>query len=72
MLPAVAMDMCEVTVVALTPVVKADPDAAKAGHVTAAVGRLLRQLSPARRRQAVRIWLFMLAGALAEMLSFRS
>lgn len=71
-LPTVApdsMDMREVTLVTLTPVVKADPDAVKAGHVTAAVVRLLRHLSAARRRQAVRIWLFMLTGAFAEMLS---
>jgi ATP-binding cassette subfamily B protein len=56
-------------VVALTAPVKADLSAAKASHVTAAVGRLLRHLSSSRRRQAVRIWLFMLVGALAEMLS---
>jgi ABC-type bacteriocin/lantibiotic exporter with double-glycine peptidase domain len=57
------------TFVPLTPVVKVGPSAARASHVSAAVSRLLRQLSPARRRQAVRIWLFMLVGAFAEMLS---
>lgn len=55
--------------VALTPVVKVDAGAARAGHVSAAVGRLFAHLSLARRRQAVRIWLFMLVGAFAEMLS---
>jgi len=55
--------------VPLTPVVKVDAGTAKASHVSAAVGRLLRHLPAARRRQAVRIWFFMLVGALAEMLS---
>jgi ABC-type bacteriocin/lantibiotic exporter with double-glycine peptidase domain len=55
--------------VPLTPVVKVDAGTAKASHVWVAVGRLMRHLSVARRRQAVRIWLFMLVGAFAEMLS---
>jgi ABC-type bacteriocin/lantibiotic exporter with double-glycine peptidase domain len=55
--------------VALTPVAKADPRTVKAGSVSAAVRRLFAQLSPGRRRQAVYVWLFMLVGALAEMIS---
>lgn len=55
--------------VRLTPVVKGDPAAAAPGRVTAAVRRLFWQMSVSRRRQALRIWLFMLVGAFAEMVS---
>jgi ATP-binding cassette subfamily B protein len=53
----------------LTPLAKVDPREAKAGRVIEAIGRLFAQLSPRRRNQALRIWLFMLVGAFAEMLS---
>jgi ABC-type bacteriocin/lantibiotic exporter with double-glycine peptidase domain len=55
--------------VPLTPVTKVDLRDAKAHRVTAAVRRLFAHLSVRRRRQAGRIWLFMLVGAFAEMAS---
>jgi ABC-type bacteriocin/lantibiotic exporter with double-glycine peptidase domain len=55
--------------VALTPVAKVALSDAKASSVVAAVRRLLAHLSVERRRMAVRIWLFMLVGAFAEMAS---
>ncbi|WBO20824.1 ABC transporter ATP-binding protein [Sphingomonas abietis] len=55
--------------VVLTPVSKTDPREAKASRVSVAIGRLFGQLSARRRRQAARIWLFMLVGAFAEMMS---
>ena len=53
----------------LTPAAKADPREARAGGVVHAVRRLFAQLTPRRRAQAGRIWLFMLVGAFAEMAS---
>jgi ABC-type bacteriocin/lantibiotic exporter with double-glycine peptidase domain len=55
--------------VPLTSVTKVAPRDAKPSRVSAAVRRLFAQMSARRRRQAVRIWLFMLVGAFAEMVS---
>lgn len=55
--------------VALTPGRKAAAGEVHPGQISKAVRRLFRQLSPHRRRQAMRIWLFMLVGAFAEMAS---
>lgn len=55
--------------VPLTSVTKVARQDAKPGNVSAAVRRLFAQMSARRRRQAVRIWLFMLVGAFAEMVS---
>ncbi|SFG20464.1 ABC-type multidrug transport system, ATPase and permease component [Novosphingobium sp. CF614] len=57
------------TLVPLTPVAKASLHDAKAHRVSTAVRRLFAHLSVQRRRQAARIWLFMLVGAFAEMAS---
>lgn len=55
--------------VPLTPVAKASPQDGQAHRVTEAVRRLFAHLPARRRRQAGRIWLFMLVGAFAEMVS---
>ena len=62
-------DPSQDTPVPLMPVTKVALRDAKAGSMVTAVRRLFAQLSPQRRRMAVRIWLFMLVGAFAEMAS---
>lgn len=57
------------TLAPLLSVTKVNPRDAKASRVSNAVRRLFGQLSARRRREVVRIWLFMLVGAFAEMVS---